>query len=161
MTDAPGAAGHRINTQRIDQIITLCDAGKRLDQNGALIQPAAADVEHQRHDCVKLVLGICKGVLIDEAVDIGLIIDHLGTEGCIPLLLGHRSDLVDFRLFIGTAGAVADGIAAIRIHIGRPGEALKFLDEGDTFFTCLHFRCCPTGHGQNTQQPDQQCHNQT
>ena len=157
MAHTSTTAGHGVDREGIDQLVSRGAGGQSVHQRLTLPKPAAAHIEHEGDHRVELPLFIRQTVLVHEGVHILLVTRHGLAKLRVRLFLGHGRLIVLRHQFLGTPGAITDSIQSVRIHIRRPGEALELLDDGDHVVAGFHGRGRADIRRQKTgQQTDRQ-----
>ena len=143
MAFAALTAGQGIDHKGIDNPIGILRIAKCADQGLAGGQECSAHIITHGKQAIKLVLAICKAVLINEFIDRPLKCRGHLANLILCLFLGHGVFHIIVHLVLGAFCAVADGVAAIGFQVGRSTEAFIVFDKGNTSIADLHIRGRP------------------
>ena len=138
MAGAALAAGKGIKHKGVDDSIDIVRVAQSSNQSLAGGQIGSAYVIAHGEQTVKLVLGVCKTVLIQELID-GPLKGHCHlADLLLCLFLGHGVLHIIIHLVLGAFRSVADRISAIGFNIGLSAEAFIVFDKGNSCVTDLH-----------------------
>ena len=160
MADGTLAPGKGIQHKGIDDRIGILGIAQGCDQRFSRTQVSRAHIVAHGEQTIKLVLGVCKAVLINKPID-RLFKSHRHlAQLSFRLLLGHGVLHIILNLVLGAFRAVADGISAIGLNIGLTTEILVEFYESKASITDLHIRS-RTSHRCHHQQSQEQTNRQT